>query len=314
MTAITTPTAASGLRTSSGPSGLAGLYLRLVSVPAIWGGTFVAGRIVSASLPPATAAFARYVLASLALLAVLQFTQGLAVLRRVTARQLLGTLGLGATGILIYNLLFFSALAVLPAGRTSLIVALNPVVTLLLAAALLGDRLAPQRWAGIALALLGVWVVVTHGELGLLLQSLGRGELSMLGAVLAWAVYTLLGRRVLRDLSPLVATLLASLWGTLFLGLAAWPEWPAVHLQAFTVPVLGSLLFLGVLGTAVAFVWYYEGITRLGAARTVVFNNLVPVFSVLFGWLLLGEPVSASLLAGGVLAVAGVFLVNRSGR
>ncbi|MBV8621700.1 MAG: DMT family transporter [Curvibacter sp.] len=295
-------------------SGLGGLYLRLICVPAIWGGTFVAGRIVSAQLPPATAAFARYVLASLALLAVLQFSQGLGVLRRITLRQLLGTLGLGATGILTYNLLFFSALSFLPAGRTALIVALNPVVTLLLAAALLGDRLPPSRWGGMALALLGVWVVVTHGDLGQLRQSLGRGELSMLGAVLAWAAYTLLGRRVLRDLSPLVATLLASLWGTLFLGVAALPEWPLVHWQAFTPAVGLSLLFLGVIGTAVAFVWYYEGITRLGAARTVIFNNLVPVFSVLFGWLMLGEPISASLLAGGALAVAGVFLVNRAGR
>ena len=65
------------------------------------------------------------------------------------------------------------------------------------------------------------------------------------------------------------------------------------------------------LGTAVAFVWYYEGIRQLGAARTVVFNNLVPIFGVLLGWLVLGEPVSASLIIGGGMALAGVFLVNR---
>lgn len=293
--------------------GLAGLYLRLICVPAIWGGTFVAGRIVSASLPPATAAFIRFVFASLALLGVLQATQGWQVLRRVSRAQLLGTLGLGATGILAYNLLFFSALAVLPAGRTSLIVALNPVLTLLVAAAFLGDRLSPARWAGMGLALLGVWVVVTRGDLSQLQASLGRGELSMLGAVLAWVIYTLLGRRVLRGLSPLVATLLAALWGTLLLGLASVPEWPRMHGAHFTPAVLLSLVFLGVLGTAVAFVWYYEGITRLGAARTVVFNNLVPVFSVALGWLLLGEPVSASLLAGGALAIGGVFMVQRGG-
>ena len=81
--------------------------------------------------------------------------------------------------------------------------------------------------------------------------------------------------------------------------------------DAFTFDVWASLLCLGVLGTAVAFVWYCEGIRRLGTARTVVFTNLVPVFGVLPGWLVLGEPLSASLVLGGVLAITGVFLVNR---
>ncbi len=60
-----------------------------------------------------------------------------------------------------------------------------------------------------------------------------------------------------------------------------------------------------------AFVWYYEGIRQLGAARTVVFNNLVPVFAVLISWLVLNEPVNPSLIAGGAMALGGVFLVNR---
>ncbi|MGH6640293.1 MAG: DMT family transporter [Polaromonas sp.] len=304
------------LAPAAGPvvPGLAGLYLRLICVPAIWGGTFIAGRIVSASLPPATAGFIRFVFATLALLVALQMSRGLRVLKQVTRRQLLGTMALGATGIWAYNLLFFSALAVMPAGRTSLIIALNPVVTLLIAAAFLGDRLSATRWAGVGLALLGVWIVVTHGDLSQLAQSVGKGELCMFGAICGWAVYTLLGRKVLQGLSPLVATLLASLWGTLFLGIVALFDLPLLHARAFTPGVWAGLAFLGVLGTAVAFVWYYEGINRLGAARTVVFNNLVPIFGVLLGWLMLGEPLSVSLMAGGVLAIAGVFLVNRVGR
>jgi drug/metabolite transporter (DMT)-like permease len=73
------------------------------------------------------------------------------------------------------------------------------------------------------------------------------------------------------------------------------------------VALLEGLVFLGVLGTAVAFVWDYEGLRQLGAARTVVFNNLVPVFGVLLGWLILGEPLSASLLAGGGWRFLGCF-------
>ena len=75
--------------------------------------------------------------------------------------------------------------------------------------------------------------------------------------------------------------------------------------------MLLSLAFLGCLGTAVAFVWYYQGIMQLGAPRTVVFNNLVPIFGVLLSWLILSEPMSWSLVLGGSVAVLGVFLVNR---
>jgi len=288
------------------------LYLRLLCVPVLWGGTFIAGRVVSGQLPPATAGFVRYVFACLALLVVLHFGEGLRALTQLSRRQWLGTMALGATGILAYNLLFFHALSLLPAGRTSLIVALNPVVTLLLAMVFLGDRLSPLRWLGIALALVGVWIVVTRGDLAQLLLSVGWGELSMLGAVCAWAIYTLLGRKLLQGLSPVVTTLWAGLWGLLFLAFAAVWEWSQWQADAFTPGVWASLLYLGVLGTAVAFVWYYEGIRRLGTARTVVFNNLVPVFGVLLGWLILGEPLSASLVLGGVLAIAGVFLVNRA--
>jgi drug/metabolite transporter (DMT)-like permease len=253
------------------------------------------------------------VFATLALLAALHLSQGLRALTQVTRRQLLGTMALGATGILAYNLLFFSALAVLPAGRTSLIVALNPIVTLLVAAAFLGERLSATRWLGVGLALLGVWVVVTRGDLSQLLQSVGKGELSMFGAVCAWAVYTLLGRRLLQGLSPLLATLWAAIWGTLFLALLALRDLPTLHASSFTLEVWAGLAFLGLLGTALAFVWYYEGIRQLGAARTVVFNNLVPIFGVLLGWLVLGEPLSVSLIVGGAMALAGVFLVNRAG-
>ena len=114
-----------------------------------------------------------------------------------------------------------------------------------------------------------------------------------------------------QGLSPVVTTLWAALWGLLFLAVAAARERAHYQADAFTFDVWASLLCLGVLGTALALVWYYEGIRRLGTARTVVFNNLVPVSGMSLGWLVLGEPLSASLVLGGVLAITGVFLVNR---
>lgn len=289
----------------------AGVYFRLALVPAIWGGTFVAGRLLAAELPASVGALLRFVVASAALLATC-----LLVERRLpwpTRRQFLATLGLGATGVLAYNLLFLGALALLPASRTSLIVALNPAITIAAAAVIFDERLSARRWLGVAVALAGVLIVVTRGELaGLLGGAVGAGELMMFAAVCAWAAYTLIGRGLLEGLSPLAATTWATLLGTGMLALTAAPRLGAVDWAAISPAAALSVLYLGLLGTAVAFVWYLRAVQVLGPARTVIFNNLVPVFGAAFGVLLLGEPLSASMLFGGAVAVGGVMLVTRA--
>ena len=297
-------------RAATGPNERA-TYAKLVAVPAIWGGTFIAGRVLALAVPAAVGALLRYLVAVVALLVASRWLEG--GLPRLTRRQLLGTLLLGFTGILAYNLFFLGALARLPASRTSLIIALNPVVTIATASLLLGERMSVRRWIGVAVALLGVWIVVSRGDvLGSVTGAVGIGELLMFGGVCSWAAYTLIGRRVLEGLTPLAATTYASLWGTAMLLVVAAPALRQLQPADFTAPVVSSVLYLGVLGTSVAFVWYYQAVQRLGAARTVIFNNLVPVFGASFGVLLLGEPLLPSMLVGGAIAVAGVMLVSKS--
>jgi drug/metabolite transporter (DMT)-like permease len=288
-----------------------GTYAKLVAVPAIWGGTFIAGRILALAVPAAVGSLLRFIVAVLALLAAAWWLEG--GLPRLTRRQLIGTLLLGATGIFAYNLFFLGALARLPASRTSLIIALNPIVTIAAASLLLGERMSARRWLGVAVALAGVWIVVSRGDvLGSVGGAVGLGELLMFGGVCSWAAYTLIGRRVLAGLSPLAATTWASLWGVALLALAAAPDLSDLGTDDLTLPVVLSVLYLGVLGTAVGFVWYYQAVQRLGASRTVIFNNLVPVFGATFGVLLLDEPLLPSMLLGGAIAVAGVMLVTKA--
>jgi len=185
-------------------------------------------------------------------------------------------------------------------------------VTIAAASLLLGERLGARRWTGVAIALLGVWIVVSRGDvLGSVSGAVGVGELLMFGGVCAWAAYTLIGRRVLEGLTPLAAATYASLWGTALLAIVAVPAWGAVTAADLTLAVVLSVLYLGIMGTAVAFVWYYQAVQRLGASRTVIFNNLVPLFGASFGVILLGEPLLPSMLVGGAIAVAGVMLVSR---
>jgi drug/metabolite transporter (DMT)-like permease len=289
------------------------VYAKLVLVTLFWGGTFIAGRIAAHALPVLSAAALRFAVAAALLLAVAWVKEG--GLPRLSGKQIGATAALGLTGIFLYNLCFFGALGTMPAGRAALFVALNPIVTALAAALLLRERLHLWKWAGIALAFCGAAVVITRGDpLGALhdvKQSLGSGELLMLCAISSWAAYTLIGRAALKGLSPVAATTYAALWGLLFLVIGAAGDLAAMDWRAIGWQVWLSIGYLGAFGTVLGFVWYYEGVKAIGASRTAVFNNLVPVFGISLGALLLGEQVLASMVAGGVLVAAGVTLTNR---
>ena len=284
-------------------------FSRLVAVPAIWGGTFVAGKYVVAVMTPLMGSFSRYVIACIALLVAAFALEG--GLPQLTRKQWMGTFVLGVLGVFSYNLFFMGALDRLPASRAALIIAMNPVITIAISSLVLKERLSGLRWLGVAIALSGVWIVVSRGDVvSIASAGVGMGELFMLCAVTSWALYTVIGRLVLQGLSPLAATNYAALWGTLMLGVAAVPHFGDLTTSQFDWRTVISLLYLGVLGTAVAFVWYYMSIKRVGASVASIFNNLVPVFGVAISVLLLGEPLLASMLIGGAVAICGVMMVS----
>ena len=289
------------------------LALKLIMVAALWGGTFIAGRILAQSLPLMTAAFGRFLVASILLVIIAVKMEG--KLPRLNRKQILLTAVLGFIGIFLYNICFFGALARVPAGRTSLFVSLTPIVTAVLAGLIFSERLGACRWVGIVVALLGAIVVITRGDLigGItdISQSLGLGELMMLGAVLSWASYTLISRKALETLSPIVATTYGTLWGFAFLSIGAVGELKEIDWMLLDWSVWSSVFYLGAFGTVLAFIWYYQGIQMVGPSRTAIFTNLVPAFGVLFSAVLLGEPILISMVVGGLIAVLGVSLVNK---
>jgi drug/metabolite transporter (DMT)-like permease len=289
------------------------LYLRLAGVAALWGGTFIAGRIAAPELPHFTISALRFWVAFAILAPLLLVVEKR--IPRLSARDLGFTALLALFGLVIYNLLFLGALELIPAGRTALVVALNPILTAMTMAIVFDERLQQHRWLGILLALSGVWIVLSKGDPSLLLQRVGRGEWLMLGGACCWAIYTVVGRYALNGeaaASPLALTTVTTLWGALMLTAGMPLEWDGWQVHDISFAAWASIVYLGAGGTALAFVWYAEGLQQLGAARTAVFNNLVPVFGVLFGTLLLGEPLLISMLIGGAVAITGVTLTNWS--
>jgi drug/metabolite transporter (DMT)-like permease len=286
------------------------LYLRLVLTMVFWGGTFVAGRVLSAEVSAHTAAAARFCLASVILLALLYRRDG--NLPRLDFGQWRAMLLLGLSGVFAYNLFFFKGLQSVDAGRGALITGSIPAVVTLSAVLFLGERFSLSRMAGIGLAVCGALVVISRGDPLLLLHGgIGRGELFMLGCVLSWTVYSLVGKVMLRRVSPLTAVTCSCTIGAILLSVVALAGGGLQELATLSTRGVFALLYLALFGTAIGFTWFYQGVQAIGAARAALFVNLVPVNGVLLGILLLGETPDLSLWLGGGLVVAGLFLINR---
>ncbi|MEW5773882.1 MAG: DMT family transporter [Thermodesulfobacteriota bacterium] len=285
------------------------IYLKLVLTMVFWGGTFVAGRQLAGQMGPFSAAFLRFAIATACLLAFVRAREG--GLPRLDRRALLGVLLLGATGVFAYNALFFTGLKTVGAGRAAVIIAGNPILIALGAALFFGEGFTPRKAAGIALSVAGAAEVIGRGDpLSLLNQGLSPGDAAILGCVASWVSYSLLGKAVMTRISPLAAVTWSSLAGTLLLLPPALAE--GIAPTAYPLSAWAGLAYLGVCGTVLGFTWFYEGIRAVGASRAGVFINLVPVSAVILAFLLLGEPVDRSLLLGGALVLAGVWLTNTS--
>ncbi|MBE9136043.1 DMT family transporter [Nodosilinea sp. LEGE 07088] len=285
-------------------------YLKLLVTMALWGGTFIAGRLVVQDMGAFAAAFCRFAVASVALVILTYAIEG--GLPWPPKKLWLSIALLGLTGIFAYNVFFFSGLKTVEAGRAALIIALNPVAIALGAALVFKDPLSRTKLLGIGLSLVGAAVVISDGApLKLLRGDVGLGELLMLGCVVSWMSYSLLGKAVMAELSPFAATTYACVTGALLLLGPALADGLGLAIATASLTTWGGIVYLGIFGSAVGFSWYYDGLRQLGPARAGVFINLVPVWAIALAALMLQETPTSSLLLGGCLVIAGVVMTNR---
>ena len=267
------------------------VYIKLVLTALFWGGTFVAGRQVAGDLGPFSIAFLRFALASVLLLGLARVKEGR--LPPVGKREILLVVLLGLTGVFAYNALFFKGLSLIEASRASLIVATCPAFIALASVVLLRERLSLVQAIGIPLSILGAAVVISRGNLGQIVAGgVGRGELCILGCVLCWAAYSLLGKVAMRWLSPLVCVSYSALAGAIALAVPALFEGLTQTVRQASLLDWTSISYLAVFGTVLGFVWFYEGVRLIGTTRAGLFINFVPISAVILGFLLLREPIT----------------------
>ncbi len=267
-----------------------------------WGANFNLAGPVLADMAPMTAAAGRFVLAALIMAALVgwrgEFSAMLGVARRHGGRLAL----VGIVGIAGFNLLFFDAMRTTSAVNGALIMATNPLLTALLAALTLGEQLPGRQIAAIPVALAGVSMVILGGRAGEGME-FGFGDLEMLGANLAWATYNVLARKLTPPGPQLANTTVMMAAGALVLAAAA-----VLSGSAFSMPgpkAGAALLLMAVTGSVLAYLFWSMAITRMGAGRTALFLNLVPVFAATIATLG-GSPPNPAQMGGGAVVIAAV--------
>jgi len=278
------------------------VYLLVTCSAFFWGANFVLAGPILADLPPLWAAALRFALGALLMFSIAGVRREslLNSLKRHAPVYLL----LGVVGITGFNLLFFSALQSTSANSAALIMATNPLTTALLAVAFLGERLTTRHLFALPIALIGVTVVISQGNMHKLAEmNFSHGDLLMLAANLCWATYNVLVRRYMPQGSPIANTTWLMTAGAILLLSAALAS--DTHIAALDNKAIIAMGFMVVGGTVLAYLFWNVGIAHLGAARASMFLNLVPVFAMLVG-VFIGSLPTAAQLIGGMLVLGGV--------
>lgn len=267
-----------------------------------WATNMVLGRWLRDDIGPLTLAAARFLIASLCFVVLLQ--------RQPPEQRRLGRdrwllLGMALSGVVVFAPTLYLGLRFTTAVNATLINGLGPLITGILATLLIREPMSGRQMGGAVVALIGVFALISGSSLSSWRTMRGSvGDLIVLGAVALWGLYSVLSRPVMRRRSALSTTAFSAFLALPFLLLsAAW--------EVRTFPVNLSLelaltvLYIGFAPTVIGFLSWNAGVRRLGPSGAMVFYNTLPLYGALLGYLLLDEPIGAIHLLGGVLIVGG---------
>jgi drug/metabolite transporter (DMT)-like permease len=271
--------------------------VELTLLGAIWGGSFLFMRVAAGEFGAIPLVEARLALGALVLLPFLWQARS-----HFTAALWLRIAGIAAVNSVIPFALFAWGAERAPAGIGAITNAMTVMCTSLVAYLLYGERIAARQLTGLVAGFVGVAILASGKTAG---QAVWPAALAGATASLCYGFGINFVRRYLIAL-PAGAVAAANLvCGSIMLApLALW-TWPQ---QPISARSWGSAVLLGVLCTGIAFVFYYRLIARIGAARTSTVTYLIPLFGVVWAWLLLGEPLTLTMGVAAALILAGVAL------
>jgi len=284
-------------------------YLYLTSAMLILGASVVASKVIAETMPIYTASVIRQLLAAVILIAIVGRAGGIP---RLPPRLHLVLLLQALTGMVLFNVLLLLGLGMTTAIAGGIITSSTPAVIAVMSVTL-GDRLRPAGWLGVALAVLGMVIVNLFATADASdARRPALGAVLVFLAVIAEALYTILGKIAAPSLKPIPMATLVTIYGLiLFLPLAATD---VGDFRPSQIPASGwfALVFLASFVTVGAFVLWLQGLRHVPASTAGAFTGMIPVGTVVAAALFLDEPITWLHIAGVATAICGIVLVTRA--
>jgi drug/metabolite transporter (DMT)-like permease len=270
-------------------------------------------RVTLAHVAPGALALAELAIASL-ILVPLALTRG-ARGSPIAGSDLLSVAAMGVAGFALAFSLSNWGIRLSGASNAALLITVEPASLLVLSPLLLGEHLSRRQGVAALLTLLGATTIVVNGIPGVTaaLAPRWRGDLLLVAAGVAYASYTLLGRRLLSRHSPLRVTAWSILWGAIGMLPVTAVERLSGHVSTWTPAAILGLLYLSVVVVTLGFMAWNYALERVEAPQAAIFLNLQPLVGALLGVLWLGEPLTAVTITGGLLIIVGLRLAVNGG-
>lgn len=276
----------------------------LVAAALFWAGNYIVGHAAVAVMNPASLVLLRWAVALIPLIILAQVLEK--PRWREQGKNWRWHLVLGLLGLAGYTLLLYAALTQTSALNASLINAVNPALIMLASVLVLRERLTGIGVVGIAVALLGVVIVLTDGRFGAVFAGgLGSGDLLMVAAIVCWTAYTIVGRKAPAMPSITSVAIQAAIVVVLLI--------PVVAVTGLTLPTdlngTLSLLYIALFPSILSYIFWNRGLKSFAPGQAGVFLNLITVFTVVIA-VLLGQALTGPQILGGLLVLAGVVLTS----
>lgn len=285
-------------------------YLLLILAASFWGGNFNIARAFNLEIPPMGLSFWRWTVAGFMLLPFVwrpmqqqwpAFKQHFPLV-----------LALGILGVSGFNTLVYLGLQTTTATNGVLMQSINPIFIIALSSLLLGEFATKRQWFGISISLIGVLVILIQGQVSnLLTLDFHAGDLIILLAVLDWALYTVLLRKLpneLKGLPILGYTVAIGILG--ILPLYIYEILMTSRSMPFNWISISSVLYVAIFPSVLSYLFWNHGTQRIGANRAGQFAHVVPISGIIIAVLLLGEELHLYHLVGVALVAMGIVLTN----
>jgi drug/metabolite transporter (DMT)-like permease len=281
-------------------------YLLLFLPPFFWSTNFIVGKALVGTVPPWTLNAGRFGVSALILLPfILRRGQWKRVPRKLLAPLLLMSL----SGVFAFNSVLYIGLHHTTAINATLVNSTAPLTTAGLAWLLIGERMTTRRLLGILLSFGGVTWIVSEGALENLYRlTLNRGDIIVLSATALWGFYSVMAKRMMREISPLLLTGITTVMGLSFLIPASLLELSYHPANLFSPQVILAFAYLGIFPSFVSFLIWNRSILLFGPSRTTLVYNSLPLFALVLAVVFLGETLHLYQIMGGIAVVGGVLL------